>query len=164
MIGAQAVVFYKQRFQEQAWADNTTQPWAKRKPGAKRNRGRAILIDTGRLRRSIRVISATQSSVTIGTDVPYARAHNEGFRGTVTVPAHTRSKYEKLKVGTGVFSIKTKNERTRTEKRAVEGGDITVKSYTKRMNLPRRQFMGASATLNKQINRLITAEINKALK
>ena len=163
MIGAQAVVFYKQRFKEQAWTDTATQPWKPRKPGTPRNAGRAILKDTGRLQRSIRVINVTRTSVTIGTDVPYAKAHNEGFKGMVTVPAHTRSRYEKVKVGTGQFSIKTQKERTRTEKRVVQGSEITVKAHTKRMNLPRRQFIGNSRVLNQQVGRLIKAEINKAL-
>jgi phage gpG-like protein len=163
-VGAQAVVFFKSRFREQAWADNATEPWKKRKPGAKRNTGRAILIASGRLRRSIRVIASTPSSVTIGTDVPYARAHNEGFRGTVQVPEHTRNRYRKVKYGTGIFSIKTRRERQRTVKEVVEGGEIKVKAHPKRMNLPRRQFMGNSAVLNNQIKRIIMAEINKALK
>jgi phage gpG-like protein len=163
-IGAQAVLFSKQRFREQAWADNATQPWAKRKRGAKRDSGRAILKDSGRLQRSIRIISVTPNSVTIGTDVPYAQAHNEGFRGTQNVPAHTRSRYAKVKVGTGSFSVKTRKERTRTTKQAVDGGDYPVKAFTRKMNLPKRQFIGNSQVLNNQIKRLITAEINRAMK
>lgn len=164
MIGAKVVVFSKQRFREQAWTDATTQPWQKRKAGAKRNTGRAILKDTGRLQRSIRVVSVTPSSVTIGTDVPYAQAHNEGFRGTQNVPAHTRNRYAKVKTGSGVYSIKTQKERQRTSKVKVEGGEIKVKAFTRRMNLPKRQFLGNSQVLTNQIKRLVTAEINKALK
>jgi len=163
-VGAQAVVFYKRRFIEQAWADNATEPWQKRKPGAKRNTGRGILMDTGRLRRSIRVISTTHNSVTIGTDAPYAKAHNEGFRGSVQVPEHIRNRYQKVKYGTGIYSIKSRKERQRTVKEKVEGGEIKVKAHMKRMNLPKRQFMGNSAVLNDQIKRLVLAEINKALR
>jgi len=35
-MAAQAVTFSKQRFREQAWTDNHTEPWHKRKPGALR--------------------------------------------------------------------------------------------------------------------------------
>jgi phage virion morphogenesis protein len=46
--------------------------------GAGRTRG--ILIQTGRLRRSIRITKTTADSVTVGTDTPYAAVHNEGLR------------------------------------------------------------------------------------
>jgi len=41
-------------------------------------RQRALLVETGRLRRSIRVVSTDARSATIGTDVPYAEALQEG--------------------------------------------------------------------------------------
>lgn len=164
MAGAEAVRFFKSRFREQAWAGDRQEPWPKRKPGSKRNKGRAILKDTGRLQRSIRVASTTPTSVTIATDVPYAKVHNEGFRGTVQVKAHTRNRYEFVKTGTGIFSIRTRNENTRTDKRVKDQGAIQVEAYSRQMNLIRRQFMGRSQYLDIQIKRLITNEINKILK
>jgi len=54
--------------------------WAARKNNAQRNSGRAILIDTGSLRRSITVLKATWQSIIIGTTrIPYADRHNEGI-------------------------------------------------------------------------------------
>lgn len=92
-IGMIAVNFSKQRFVEQNWKDKLPEAWAarrrKRRGGAKRQNG-AILVDSGRLKRSIRIISTTTVSVTIGTDVPYAQIHNDGFNGTQSVKAHTR--------------------------------------------------------------------------
>ena len=41
-------------------------------------RQRAILVKSGRLRRSVRIVATTATSVTVGTDVPYAEAQQEG--------------------------------------------------------------------------------------
>jgi phage gpG-like protein len=87
-----AVQFSKDRFREQAWADVRTEPWKKRKEiGAarRRNQGRAILVKSGRLKRSIRKIRTTPTLAVISTDVPYAAAHNYGFRGSVTGKSST---------------------------------------------------------------------------
>jgi len=135
-----AVNFSKQRFTAQNWVDSNTLPWKQRKPirGESRKRaGRAILVDTGRLRRSIRTIRVTTNSATIGTDVPYAQAHNEGFRGNVrqSVRAHTRA-------------------------------NKPVKAHTRviNQNIPKRRFMGNSAVLEQQLQRMMTSEIIKAIK
>lgn len=139
----EAVNFSKERFRAQNWVDNTTQPWRKRKVikgESNRRAGRAVLTDTGRLKRSIRKVRVTKTSATIGTDVPYAQAHNDGYRGRVTqrVGAHTRS----------------------TRK-----GTINVKAHTriKNINLPRRRFIGVSAQLDKQLQRMMTLEIRRAI-
>ncbi|AHJ98948.1 phage virion morphogenesis protein [Hymenobacter swuensis] len=47
----------------------------------KGDRGRALLVSTGQLRRSITVGSLDSDSVTISTDSAYAQAHNEGAPG-----------------------------------------------------------------------------------
>lgn len=52
--------------------------WARRKPNASRNDGRRLLVDTGRMRQSVRVLGSSQNSRTIGSDVPYAAYHNTG--------------------------------------------------------------------------------------
>ncbi len=54
------------------------QQWEPRKPNASRNEGRRLLVDTVRMRQSIRVLASSPSSRTIGSDVPYAVYHNSG--------------------------------------------------------------------------------------
>jgi phage gpG-like protein len=143
----EAVNFSKERFRKQNWVDYTTQPWKPRKPAwqkqSKRRGQRAILIDTGRLRRSIRVVHVDSHRAVIGTDVPWARVHNEGFRGQVkqNIAAHTRS-----------GGVTRKSHR--------------VKSHTRTINqhIPQRQFIGASAVLQARLVRLGVSEINKAIK
>lgn len=160
-----AVNFSKQRFRDQAWVDNGTEPWKKRKPGwkteSRKRQGRAVLVDTGRLRRSIRVIYVDEYRAVIGTDVPYARAHNDGFRGRVTQNVRTHMRQAK---GGGK---KGRDEKGRYLKATPKtAGTIRVSAYTRniRQNIPRRRFIGTSAILDKQLTRMMQAEIQNAIK
>ena len=65
--------------------------------------------------------------------VDYAQVHNEGFKGIVPVPAHTR---------------KTKRK------------DVPVKAHTRKTNIPKREFMGDSEELNEQIHARIEGYID----
>jgi len=59
--------------------DASRSGWKKRKEGARRNKGRALLIDTGSLRRDIQKRIVTHDRIVVGTrNVPYAIYHNEG--------------------------------------------------------------------------------------
>ena len=88
-------------------------PWAPRKSqkehGRKRKDGqkdrrytasgqRAILVKTGRLRRSVRIVSVTAESVTVGTDVEYAQAQQEGYKGIPPRPFLTLGKAAQQKL------------------------------------------------------------------
>ena len=161
-----AVNFFKRRFVEQNWIDNATESWKRRKQRGRKRDSRATLTKTGRLRRSIRKGKVTPEYAIIETDVPYARIHNEGFRGTVHVKVHKRRRYKvnKYKEGTGVYSVKTRKERQRTRSVKEVNNTHWVQSHTRRVNMPRRQFMGNSAQLNRQISRMMTAQFLKALR
>lgn len=135
-----AVNFTKDRFKQQNWVDTTTKPWKKRKPvkgESKRSSKRAILVRSGRLRRSPRVIHADSDSAIMGTDVPYAQAHNEGFRGRV-------------------------NQRVRAHRR--NGKKVKSHKRTINLNIPERRFIGDSAVQDARIQRMMTAEIIRAIK
>lgn len=153
-----AVNFSKERFRAQNWVDNRTEPWAKRASRDKR-KGRAILVDTGRLRRSIRKVLVTQNMVIIGTDVSYAAAHNFGFKGLVTIKQHKRNRYSKTKQSYNTRTGKTRSRNVKT----VNGSGI-VRSHKRHMNIRRRQFIGSSAVLENQLTRMMSAEIIKAFK
>jgi phage gpG-like protein len=161
-VGDIAVAFSKARFTEKAWVGSTTQPWKARKATTKwgktpRNKGRALLVDTGRLRRSIMIKRVTQTTVTIGTNVPYASVHNFGYRGQVAqnVGAHTRQLKRKAKA----TNIATGRTKTINYKQ-----DSTVSAHTRiiKQAIQRRQFMGHSPYQDKQIQRLISSQIAKA--
>ena len=77
-MGVMAKNHFTANFRKQGFEDETVIPWQPRK---KRERaGRGILIKSGRLRRSISFRKKGKWSVVIGTDVPYAKVHNEGSR------------------------------------------------------------------------------------
>jgi phage gpG-like protein len=165
-IAAVAVNFSKERFVSQSWLDSTKTKWEPRKRQRKGRGSQTLLVKTGRLKRSVRKILATETQIVIGTDVPYAQIHNDGgkINKVVAVKAHTRNKMGKVKRGTGVFNVRTRKERTRTKTEKV--GDIKVKAHTREMNttIPQRQFIGESYTLTKRITNLIAARFMRALK
>lgn len=161
MLGNHAVNFFLDRFRYQQWLGNTTENWPARKKSGGRNKGRALLAQSGRLRRSIRITRISGLTVYIGSDVPYARAHNEGFKGVVQVKAHPRNIYRLEKVTTGNYT-KAGKMRMRTVQRL--SGSRNVKAHNRRMNLPRRQFMGYSPVLEKQLQRRLQAELLKGLR
>lgn len=161
MLGNMAVNFFLDRFRYQNWLGHSTEPWQRRKNNKGRNQGRALLVQSARLKRSIRITRISGLTATIGTDVPYARAHNEGFKGTVSVKAYTRNRYKKEKVGSGKYT-KAGKERMKTVRRI--SGATEVKAHTRRVNLPRRQFMGHSPVLEKQLQRKLQAELLKGLR
>lgn len=139
IVGNEAVNFALDNFKRQSFLSHIAEPWPARKWVKRDNRrNRGLLIDTGRLRRSIRIVSVTQSSVTIGSDVPYAKAHNEGSRLGL------------------IQSVKSF-----TRKSGVE-----VKAHTRKVNqnIPRRRFIGNSPYLQARIKRVVSAELMRALK
>ena len=161
MLGNDAVNFFLDRFRYQQWLGYTSENWKGRKQAGGRNKGRALLIQSGRLRRSVRITRISGLIAYIGSDVPYARAHNEGFKGIAQVKAHTRNVYRSEKITTGKYT-KTGKMRMRTIQRL--SGSINVKAHTRRMNLPRRQYMGYSPVLEKKLQRRLAAELLKGLR
>jgi phage gpG-like protein len=133
-VAGAALRFVDTNFRAQQWHGASSQPWKQRK---KLGNGRSILVKPGWLRRSVRIIRIEPLSVTIGSDVPYAKAHNEGFRGRVAIPTHSRT---------------------------TTNGTATVQAHSRNMNLPKRQFLGASPVLTAQAKRTLTAEIMKAFR
>lgn len=131
MAGAKILRFIDGNFRAQGWQGSSFQPW---KANARKG---TILVKTGRLRGSISQTFGQREVVTF-TSVPYAGIHNRGFSGTVTIPAHTRSKYAAVQVGTGRFT-KSGTERTKTMHTIT--GSTQVKSHQRKINIDKRQFM-----------------------
>jgi phage gpG-like protein len=76
-MGVEALNHFKGSFRNQGFTNTVLRKWTGRKR-QERGRQRAILVKTGRLKRSVRVVRKTLNSVTLGSDVPYAIVHNEG--------------------------------------------------------------------------------------
>lgn len=151
VLGNEAVNFSLDRFRDQNWLDDSAQPWAPRKSNRKKDNGKSILIQTGRLRRGTRIFSIGENKVVIGNDVPYARVHNYG--GTIT--RHARSETFK------------RNRFTRGgNKGKFKKGTTAGKGFTYKAGaavMPKRQFMGRSQALIVRLKEAGQLQINKAL-
>lgn len=112
--------------------------------------GDVLHVRTGLLRSSI--TSRTQvegDSVvgSVGTNVSYARVHEFGFNGVVTVAAHIRRTQAQMRRAT--YSVKGKDgERIykvrQTGKFGKSAGAVTVKTHQRHVNLPERSFLRSS--------------------
>lgn len=156
ILANEAVNHSLDAFKKQAWDG---QQWRRRY--YRKGQGPSILIKSGRGRRGMRVISVSATGFIYGNDVPYMKAHNDGFSGTVQVSSYTRNKFSKSKVESGKF---TKSGKERLKTVSSISGSVQVKAHSRKMNLPRRQFAGKSKEL---MQRLITkgqAHILKAFR
>ena len=100
-----------------------------------------LRIVTGRLERSLRgartggvdeSISEIETTpqgrlrLTLGSRVPYAAAHEEGFSGTVRVPSHTRT--QTVAFGRPISPVR-----------------VNVRAHTKQLRIPKRSYLGPAA-------------------
>ena len=157
-MGEVAVNFALDNWKRQGFLGGSLQPWQPRRTVTKANKGKPIEVGTGRLRRSVHVLRANSEEAVVGSDVPYAIVQNNGFHGTVQVPAHERRRFTKERI-TG-SSLKTRKQWTRTVKSEAGRGD--VKAHERKMNIHPGRFLGPSSYLEANEGRLIAFEIMKA--
>lgn len=137
IIAETATEYYQETFRKKAFDG---QPWPGWSPGYKRSNG-SLMVDTRALLGSIRptLISWPKVVISAGNEkVKYARAHNEGFVGSVVVPSHQRT--------------------------SPSGKASKVKQYTMNMRLPQRQFMGDAKELEQQIHDNVEGYIHSLTK
>lgn len=117
-----AVQWFQDSFINQGFTGSAFVPWDKRKNDL--DPGRAILVQTTYLQKSIEVMSENGASVIFGTTVPYAALHNEGGR---------------LRV----------NQYVRAHHRTRNGRREQVQAHSRKLDIkfPKRQFMGHSDKL-----------------
>jgi phage gpG-like protein len=168
-VGNTAKVFFVDSFRKQGWDDQSVQKWKKRQLSERKGRGskksakaartvrsvkagRAILVKTGDLRRSIKRNPANRAalSIKISTDLPYAKIHNDGGNVVQYVKPHRRFVDQGDTMGTGVFNIKS-----RKEKQAKVKVKQDVKGFSRKVRMPKRQFMGDSYNLNEKVKAVI---------
>lgn len=131
--------WFDDSFQKQGFTDAAFVAWPKRDPD--RDPGRAVLIDTTYLRKSLQVISENDKRIQFGTHVPYASVHNNGerVRAVQNVRAHTRNrngKREQVKAHTRKIDRKYKERRfIGPSQKMMQGLDSWVhKEIIKRFN------------------------------
>lgn len=153
-IGNEMLNFSLDRFKAQAWIA----PWPKRKAKTAwgptpRNEGRALLIDKGRLRRSLRLAKADWEAIGISSNDPRAKVHNDGFRGTVrqSVKMHVRKFSGRDQ--RGVVGGKTFKTKSRVKYGQTASGISFVKQHTRtiKQNIPRRRFLGDHPLLMRRL-------------
>lgn len=148
LAAIEAVNFSKERFVRKNWVDNSIERWKARKPSPdwaseeqkKASQRGSIMVRSGRLKRSVRKLSVTRNSVTIGTDVLYAQIHNEGgvINQKINIKAHTRER-------------KGRTEQVKAHKRK------------RQVTIPKRQFIGESRLLLRRLERMVQLEIKNIL-
>lgn len=158
VAGNIALRFINGNFRAQGFQGQSFERWKKsRKP-----RG-STLVTTGALR-AANYYTTQPGQTTLKNSMPYAKAHNEGFNGIVTIKAHSRNKYSKAKKGTGKFT-KTGKERMQTV--TYKSGSSQVKAHQRKMNIPKRQFMPTqpndSHVLNNAIERQVARDIKQIM-
>ncbi|MDB0612687.1 hypothetical protein PL371_12560 [Tenacibaculum maritimum] len=97
---------FKSNFKRQGYVNvhGVFIPWRKtlkkRSVRFKKRRSKGILIGSGRMLRSMRRAS-TYNEARVVSNLPYTAVHNEGFKGTVNVSAHSRNSYSKKELRPG---------------------------------------------------------------
>ena len=144
VMGTDAKNHFVKSFRNQGFEDDSIQRWQPRKNeisgGIARVRrkslgSRAILVKTGDLRRSVRVISKSYRSIVVGSDLPYAQIHNDGKRtGYAYVKPHKRS----------------------------DGSNVS--GFSRKLRMPKRQFIGHSNKLIRQLRAKLDSRIVNVFK
>ena len=118
------------------------------------NEGRAILTDTGALRKSIGS-RTTENSITFFTSLPYAAIHNDGGEIVVT-KRMKRFFWHKYYEATGAFGRRKKTANFEKDKRNVRLDTeadfwmfMALKKAGSTIRIPRRRFLGTSPEVEK---------------
>lgn len=136
------VNFFKRNFNVGGFVDVPFKRWKKSTyPGA-----RATMVRSGNTRREIKKIQVSQSRVVVGiaNHNHYAKIHNEGGKILIT-PKMRRFFWAKYK---------------ETGKDYWKGLALTKKTH---IDIPQRKFIGESKALEKTLDRMLIAELRKAL-
>lgn len=152
-VRVHATTFFRNSFREQGFTRKFFIKWQKRASDKPKDFGRAILVKSGNLRRSIYSTSSKVGDnfeLEFGNKVPYAAVHNDGFRGTIRVSEHGRRLFSKEKTKYLTKKGKVRNATVKTVRTAVK-----VNAHNRNLNMPRRRFIGPSITLDSQIIEII---------
>jgi phage gpG-like protein len=133
-------------FKAQAWEGV---PWPGRNPKAKRNQGRALLVDTARMKRAIEANPVSDTRINWSNETPYAKIHNDG--GVIHQAARSET-FSRNRILKGVRKGKFK-------KGIKQGRGFTFKERA--IVIPQRKFMGKGPSV---IKRLIDVGRNHFIK
>ncbi len=154
---------FDQNFERQAFF---SEAWQRRRSPVRPDGH--ILVDTGRLRRSIRS-RTTDSSIVFYTDEPYARIHNEGGEVVVTQKMK-RYFWHKYYEAVGAFGRKKDGSR-RNDRRTVQLNSeaefwkfLALKKAGTTIRIPRRRFLGTSPEVEQSVRDIIERNLGEYFK
>lgn len=153
---------FDQNFERQAFFSDA---WSRRKSPVRP--GGHILVDTGRLRRSIQS-RVDDSSITFFSTEPYASIHNEG--GEIVVTEKMKKYFWwKYYSAQGSFGRKKDGSR-RNDKRTVQLSTeaefwklMALKKAGTTIRIPRRRFLGASPEVERLVRSIIEENLEEYL-
>lgn len=173
-VGNTAKNHFVLNFRKQGFDDKVVEKWKKREKAERKGRGskksaaelgtvrsvkagRAILVKTGDLRRSIIRNPANRAalSVKISTDLDYAKIHNEG--GVINKSEQTGRILSFNKRGR-FAKQKTEKQRAKTSYQQ----KVTIGAH--QIKIPKRQFIGDSYNLNEKVKQLLNKRLDKVFK
>lgn len=138
-----------------------TQAWAKRKSPLRP--GGHILIDTGRLRQSVRSRSDA-TSITFFSDLPYASIHNAG--GEIKVTARMKRYFwHRYYEARGSFGYRRDGSMRQTKKNQQLGAEaefwksMALMKVGKTIKIPRRQFLGMAPEVEASVRDIIETNL-----
>jgi phage gpG-like protein len=128
--------WFDDSFQNQGFTDAAFTAWPKRKND--KDPGRAVMIDTTFLRKSLDVLNETDTQIEFGTHVPYAGLHNNGERQRAI-------------------------QYVRAHHRTVKGKRQQVKPHARKRDVkyPQRKFIGESHLMLQGLDNWVHTEIIK---
>lgn len=137
-ISQRALLEMKNNFEKQGYENESGSfvKWSPRTTKDKKLR-RALLIKSGRLRRSMRA-APLPGMPRVVTDVPYAEKHQSGFRGTEYVKAHKRTATIKRTIRGGYTGL---GQKQRAKKMKFQGARHNVKAFSRKVNMQARPFL-----------------------
>lgn len=149
-VGNAALNFYKDSWRRQGYIDRSFTRWKKRSANEK---GRAILVKSGKLRRSLR-LNVNGQTIEIYTDMPYAEAHNEGSNITQVVTPRQRRFF---------WAMHSKAKKTRRSSEAEMYRRMAL-AKTLNIKMPKRQFMDIpGGDLSKFLEKRIVLHIERLI-
>ena len=153
---------FDQNFERQAFF---SEAWQRRKSPVRR--GGAILVDTGRLRKSISS-RTTEDSITFYTNEPYAAIHNDGGEIVVTEKMK-RYFWHKYMTAVGVLAFaRRKDGSMRRDKKTLRINEeaefwkhMALMKVGKTITIPRRRFLGVSPEVEQAVRDIIEENITE---
>jgi len=159
-----ALAFFKSSFTNQGFTDQALVRWDSRIPGTPNDKGRAIEMGRGTLKRGLRIKSTSEDGAIVGMDeaIPYAEIQN--FGGQIPITPKMRRYFWAMYYQAGGGNEKGTSKRAQTANSIAAFYMNLAITKEQFITIPARQFIGDSATLERDIRQYITGELDKFFK